>query len=99
MESFGDNPDQKTVNKEYKNGLEERVEGTCQWFLDQPNFRDYWLEADSGILLLTADPGYGKSVLAKFLVDCELPRHLSEADTQATICYFFFKDPVQTGLN
>lgn len=99
MESFGDNPDKKAVYEKYKNRLKERVERTCQWFLNQPNFRDYWLDADSGILLLTADPGCRKLVLTKFFVDCELLRHLSEAGTQAAICYFFFKDPVQTNLN
>ncbi|KUL82102.1 hypothetical protein ZTR_10071 [Talaromyces verruculosus] len=40
---------------------------------------------DSGPLLVSADPGCGKSVLAKYLIDHQLPR-------SATICYFFFKD-------
>ncbi|KAK3396968.1 hypothetical protein B0T20DRAFT_480569 [Sordaria brevicollis] len=37
-----------------------------------------------------ADPGCGKSVLTKYLVDHHLPREL------VTICYFFFKEPHQT---
>lgn len=39
-------------------------------------------------MLITADPGCGKSVLAKYLIDHELPQ-------SATVCYFFFKDQDQ----
>jgi hypothetical protein len=74
----------------YKNRIEDRVEGTCQWFLNHEHFKT-WLEQDSGPLLVTADPGCGKSVLAKYLIDDGLPK-LSSA---TTICYFFFKDQDQ----
>ena len=93
-ESQAKDADKKPVYEEYKDSIGDRIEGTCQWFLEQPNFKDHWLKADSGILLMTADPGCGKSVLAKFLID-----ELSKADPQAAICYFFFKDPVQTSIN
>ncbi|KAL6406253.1 Ankyrin repeat domain-containing protein 50 [Ilyonectria robusta] len=68
----------------YKDRVEDRVEGTCQWFLKHDNFQK-WLKQDSGPLLVSADPGCGKSVLAKHLIDHVLPR-------SSTICYFFFKD-------
>ncbi|KAH7176168.1 nucleoside phosphorylase domain-containing protein, partial [Dactylonectria macrodidyma] len=71
----------------YKDRVEDRVEGTCQWFLKHDNFQK-WLKQDSGPLLVSADPGCGKSVLAKHLIDHVLPR-------SATICYFFFKDQDQ----
>ncbi|KAM3149290.1 hypothetical protein ABEW05_010451 [Botrytis cinerea] len=74
----------------YKNRVEDRVEGTCQWFLNHEHFKA-WLKQDSGPLLVTADPGCGKSVLAKYLIDDGLPK-LSSA---TTICYFFFKDQDQ----
>ena len=73
----------------YKNRVEDRVEGTCQWFLNHVNFQE-WLRQDSGLLLVSADPGCGKSVLAKFLINCKLPR-------SATICYFF-KDQDQNTI-
>ncbi|KAH7115345.1 hypothetical protein B0J13DRAFT_590472 [Dactylonectria estremocensis] len=41
--------------------------------------------------LVTADPGCGKSVLAKYLIDHGLPR----STRSTTICYFFFKDQDQ----
>ncbi|KAJ5148178.1 hypothetical protein N7526_001530 [Penicillium atrosanguineum] len=71
----------------YKNRVESRVQGTCEWFLSHDNFRQ-WLRQDSGPLLVSADPGCGKSVLAKYLIDDGLPR-------SATMCYFFFKDQDQ----
>jgi hypothetical protein len=46
---------------------------------------------ESGPLLITADPGCGKSVLAKYLIDHGLP----QSATCTSICYFFFKDQDQ----
>ncbi|CZR66737.1 related to ankyrin [Phialocephala subalpina] len=75
----------------YKNRVEDRVGGTCEWFLTHENFLS-WLKQDAGPLLVSADPGCGKSVLAKYLIDYGLPR-------AATICYFFFKDQDQNTLS
>ncbi|KAL7904840.1 purine and uridine phosphorylase [Trichoderma velutinum] len=74
----------------YKDLVEERVEGTCMWFLHHEYFQK-WLQQESGPLVVTADPGCGKSVLAKYLIDHGLPR-------SATICYFFFKDQDQNTI-
>ncbi|KAK2613020.1 hypothetical protein QQS21_000949 [Conoideocrella luteorostrata] len=74
----------------YKDRVEERVKDTCLWFLNHEHFQK-WLEQESGPLLVTADPGCGKSVLAKYLVDHGLPR-------STTICYFFFKDQDQNTI-
>ncbi|KAI2482598.1 Pfs Nucleoside phosphorylase [Pyrenophora tritici-repentis] len=71
----------------YKDRVEERVEGTCMWFLQHAHFQE-WVKQDSGPLLVSADPGCGKSVLAKYLVDHILPG-------STTVCYFFFKDQDQ----
>ncbi len=71
----------------YKDRVDDRVEDTCLWFLEHEHFR-MWLERESGPLLVSADPGCGKSVLAKFLIDHEL-------QSSATVCYFFFKDQDQ----
>jgi ankyrin repeat protein len=71
----------------YKDRVEERVEGTCMWFLHHAHFLE-WIKQDSGPLLVSADPGCGKSVLAKYLVDHVLPG-------SATVCYYFFKDQDQ----
>ena len=75
----------------YKARIADRIEGTCEWFLHHENFQD-WLGQRSGPLLVSADPGCGKSVLSKYLVDDYLRRHADK------ISYFFFKDQVQNRL-
>ena len=76
-----------TTYMDHKDINPDRVHGTCQWFLNNENFHK-WAESDcSELLWVTADPGCGKSVLSKSLVDCELRSTLS-----LTTAYFFFKD-------
>lgn len=79
--------DKDATYESYKERVEDRVEGTCHWLLEHDSFRT-WSEMESGSLLISADPGCGKSVLAKFLIDEVLPQ-------TSTICYFFFKDQDQ----
>ncbi|KAK2812471.1 hypothetical protein FQN50_001472 [Emmonsiellopsis sp. PD_5] len=70
-----------------KNRNRLRVEGTCGWFTGHPRFRD-WLESEcSALLWVSADPGCGKSVLARYLID-----ELLSTPESKTVCYFFFKD-------
>ncbi|KAF4482523.1 Vegetative incompatibility protein HET-E-1 [Colletotrichum fructicola Nara gc5] len=64
------------------------VEGTCEWFRGHNHFRK-WLDSGSDrILLVSANPGCGKSVLANYLINNVIP----EEKPEATICYYFFKD-------
>ncbi|KAJ8128503.1 hypothetical protein O1611_g5132 [Lasiodiplodia mahajangana] len=63
------------------------VQGTCQWFINHEVFRQWQDDTSSSLLWVSADPGCGKSVLAKHLVDNVLPN----SETRIT-CYFFFKD-------
>ncbi|KKK20668.1 hypothetical protein ARAM_000349 [Aspergillus rambellii] len=76
-----------TTYEWYKDRVQARVPGTCEWFLKHETFHQ-WLEQDSGLLLVSADPGCGKSVLTKYLIDENLLR-------SETICYFFFKSQDQ----
>lgn len=64
------------------------VSGTCQWFVGHKLFRQWCDSKQSSMLWVSADPGSGKSVLAKYLVDTVLPRE----DESSTICHFFFKE-------
>jgi hypothetical protein len=79
----------KTSNYEsYKNDPNPaRVPGTCEWFLSHPTFRRWKATCKSDLLWLSADPGCGKSVLSRTMIDEKL---LGEGS--ATVCYFFFKD-------
>lgn len=71
----------------YKDRNPLRVPGTCQWVLSHPQFCE-WHSGQGGTLLwISADPGCGKSVLCKSLVDQDLGGH-----GHISICHFFFKD-------
>ncbi|KAI0137495.1 hypothetical protein BJ170DRAFT_648495, partial [Xylariales sp. AK1849] len=72
----------------------ERVDGTCGWFTDHPLFRTWQDSTISSLLWVSADPGCGKSVLAKHLVDNVLP-----TTSTRTTCYFFFKDDFEDQRN
>ena len=76
--------------KDRKNLNPPRVEGTCEWFTSHRLFQE-WLRSDTASLLwVSADPGCGKSVLSRYLVDKFLP-----SAGGMTICYFFFKDGLE----
>jgi len=62
----------------------ERLPGTCKWFLEHPKYQGWTAQPPvSRLLWVSADPGCGKSVLAKTIVD------QYEA---SSVCYYFFKD-------
>ncbi|KAH8435052.1 uncharacterized protein LDX57_012681 [Aspergillus melleus] len=87
----------RTSNYElFKARNPDRVDGTCQWFLEHPTFVEWRDRKTSSLLWLSADPGCGKSVLSKSLVDKELASSASR-----TTCYFFFKedDPTQRSVS
>ena len=74
-----------------KNVNPERISGTCEWFLSHPSFISWRESQSSSLLLVTADPGCGKSVLTKYLVDRK-GTSLTAMKEPPTVCYFFFKD-------
>ncbi|KAH8434275.1 uncharacterized protein LDX57_011913 [Aspergillus melleus] len=70
---------------DYVNQIANPHSNTGHGVLSHPTFTT-WSNADSGLLVLTGQPGTGKSVLAKYLLT-ELPRV-----RPTSICSFFFKD-------
>ncbi|KAK6358107.1 hypothetical protein TWF730_007462 [Orbilia blumenaviensis] len=78
----------KTEYEDQKNRNPARVSGTCEWFTNHQNFRD-WMSSPSKMLWVSASPGSGKSVLARYLIDSVLPA------PGPKICYFFFKENVE----
>ncbi|KAI4779146.1 hypothetical protein E4T52_05970 [Aureobasidium sp. EXF-3400] len=72
----------------FKNINPDRVKDTCQWVLNHSQYQHWNESATDDLLWISADPGCGKSVLSKSLVD-----EILMSDTVGnTICYFFFKD-------
>ncbi|THW82102.1 hypothetical protein D6D17_09502, partial [Aureobasidium pullulans] len=74
--------------EQFKNINPDRVEQTCQWALSHTLYQHWRDSASDDLLWISADPGCGKSVLSRALVDKDLRRDISDV----TICYFFFKD-------
>ncbi|GAP86249.2 putative ankyrin repeat-containing protein [Rosellinia necatrix] len=64
----------------------KRADGTCEWFTSHRLFQN-WRGDTSALLWVSADPGCGKSVLARYLIDDVFP-----STATRTTCYFFFKD-------
>ncbi|KAL6406443.1 Ankyrin repeat, PH and SEC7 domain containing protein secG [Ilyonectria robusta] len=70
-----------------KNRNPDRVPGTCEWFVGHDHFQQWRESKSSSMLWVSANPGCGKSVLAKYLVGSEL-----QTTKSRTTCYYFFKD-------
>ncbi|PWW79138.1 hypothetical protein C7212DRAFT_288207 [Tuber magnatum] len=70
----------------HRSRVREPVEGTCTWVTEHQKYKEWLGKETSGLLWLSADPGYGKSVMASFLVT-----HLA-IRRDAIVCFFFFKD-------
>jgi hypothetical protein len=77
----------KSSYRDAKDRNPPRVEGTCEWFTSHDRFQAWKGGETCGLLWVSADPGCGKSVLSRYLVDGILPSSAS-----STTCYFFFKD-------
>jgi hypothetical protein len=70
-----------------KNANPNRIDGTCRWFLQHDRYQSWRNSTKDSLLWVSGDPGCGKSVLSKFLIEHEF-RTLESV----SICYFFFKD-------
>jgi hypothetical protein len=74
--------------EQHKNINPDRVQGTCEWVLKSSEYRRWWTATHNDLLWISADPGCGKSVLAKSLIDDVF----KDSAPAVSICYFFFKD-------
>ncbi|KAF4549089.1 Hypothetical protein D9617_23g005040 [Elsinoe fawcettii] len=70
--------------------IPQRAPGTCQWVFGNPTYIDWLEDDDNSLLWISANPGCGKTVLAKAAVDHELPK--SFGSQRALIYHFFFRD-------
>lgn len=71
--------------EEFKDRNPSPVKDTCKWLDDNKSYIK-WMGQSSGVLLVTANPGCGKSVLAKSVVD------KLQKENPTRVCHFFFKD-------
>ncbi|OGM40069.1 hypothetical protein ABOM_011265, partial [Aspergillus bombycis] len=87
--------------KRYKDSNPTRVSGTCEWFLKDERFTKWNSISSSDLLWVSANPGCGKSVLSKSLLDeGHLDSHTTITITsdsvihnpKPVVTYFFFKE-------
>lgn len=64
------------------------AEGTCEWALNSSEYLRWTASDRNELLWVSADPGCGKSVLARLIID----NYLRKSIPAVTVCYFFFKD-------
>lgn len=69
--------------------MPKRVPNTCRWFCEHKTFQNWLSHGHSRHLLLSADPGSGKTMLSAYLVHEVLPEHFARADRPIIIYYFF----------
>ncbi|PNS21652.1 hypothetical protein CAC42_1506 [Sphaceloma murrayae] len=73
--------------------------GTCEWLFDRPDYQHFLTSPGSALLLVTAEPGLGKTVLARSIIDREQAN-----ESRVTTCHFSFskrddeKDQLSTAL-
>ena len=69
-----------------KQTMKMPVQETCAWIFDHSK-HDQWQESGiSGILWISAPPGYGETVLARFLEHRHIRR---KKHREITVCWFF----------
>jgi hypothetical protein len=79
----------KTSNyEEQKNINPRKAEGTCLWALRSPEYTRWSESSCNDLLWVSADPGCGKSVLSRSIIE----DYLEDSCSDVKICYFFFKD-------
>ncbi len=74
-----------------KNQNPPRVPDTCQWTLRNLKYLTWRDDKTKKLLWISADPGCGKSVLARCIIDEDLPQNLPNTSS-TQILYYFFKD-------
>ncbi|KAJ5547283.1 hypothetical protein N7494_004868 [Penicillium frequentans] len=74
--------------EEQKNINPRKAEGTCRWASQSAEYIRWSESSYNDLLWVSADPGCGKSVLSRSIID----DYLEMSRLEVTICYFFFKD-------
>lgn len=81
----------RTEYQSQKDQNPDRVPGTCLWTLENPKYIEWRDHNTKKLCWISADPGCGKSVLARCIIDEDLPGGLSNYSS-TSILYYFFKD-------
>ncbi|KAH8883155.1 hypothetical protein GQ53DRAFT_883184 [Thozetella sp. PMI_491] len=63
-----------------------RVDGTCEWLVKHPRFRDWLADASSPLLWISGGPGKGKSMLAIYTTEMLQPT----VDAAGNVLLYYF---------
>ncbi|EFQ99445.1 hypothetical protein MGYG_08979 [Nannizzia gypsea CBS 118893] len=63
-----------------------RVDGTCEWLIQHPNYREWLADASSPLLWISGGPGKGKTMLAIYIT--EVPEPVVDAVDNVLLYYF-----------
>ncbi len=74
-----------------KNQNPRRVLDTCLWTLENSKYINWRDDDTKKLLWISADPGSGKSVLARCIIDEDLPKAFQN-NSSKRVLYYFFKD-------
>ena len=74
-----------------KNQNPRRVPDTCLWTLENSKYIKWRDDDTKKLLWISADPGCGKSVLARCIIDEDLPEAFQN-DSSKRILYYFFNN-------
>lgn len=79
---------------EYRLGLPERVDGTCEWVLSNPQYRSWVHDPQAGLLWVTGHSGSGKTTLSSYITE---HLGLKGVSTRADpiVCCFFCNEGIE----
>ena len=87
---------QSTSNSaEYKSSLPNRVPGTCQWILSNPQYLEWNLQKESCLLWISGYPGSGKTILSAYILEYLAAGELSPS-LRTALCFFFCDEKIDT---
>lgn len=90
-ETFSSKFQRRNAHYYRKGRYQDPARKTGEWLVVHPVFKKWVENEDSGILWVTGDPGQGKSVLSKYVLDHVLAKSFSTV----TASFFFEDDSVE----
>jgi len=79
---------------EYRLSLPERVDGTCQWVLNNPQYKTWVRDPQASLLWVTGHSGSGKTTLSSYITE-----HLGlkgvSTGADPVVCCFFCDDGIE----
>lgn len=79
---------------EYRLGLPERVDGTCEWALSNPHVESWIHDAQASLLWVTGHSGSGKTTLSSYITE-HMGLKLKSTRADPIVCCFFCNEGIE----